>query len=94
MLQKIKNETKLQISISGKKLRVYIPYSEKRGNVVFDFTKNIENSNLKYLKSEERKVKVKVISTLKDGKKKEVSVGDGEGDEITINKYNISDEKL
>jgi hypothetical protein len=53
----------------------------------------IEHS-LEYLKKEDVKIKIKGIVTYPNNKKKEIEIGDPEGEQRTINKYNVSVSEL
>lgn len=51
---------------------------------------NVRESDLKYRVAEDVKVKVKAQSTLKNGDKVEVEVGDDDGEQRTLNYYGIA----
>ncbi len=59
----------------------------------FDFTKNIKKGHsLVFREADEVKLKVEAISNLRSGKKITVEVGDSDGEERTLNFYNIESE--
>lgn len=60
---------------------------------VLNFRKNIRSSNLTYREKEDVKIKVKAISNLRSGKKIEVEVGDKDGEERTLNYFNITEKE-
>ena len=93
VLQKIKEQTKLNIYLRGAELHLSLPYAEKVGEATYDFSKNIQKSSLKWRTAQDRKVLVKIIGIAKDNQRTEVKVGEKGGDEITLHKYNITDKK-
>jgi hypothetical protein len=54
----------------------------------------IIDHSLEYLKKEDVKIKIKGIVTYPNNKKKEIEIGDPEGEQRTINKYNVSIDEL
>jgi len=91
VLQKIKEQTKMNIYVRDKELHVALPYYEQMGKVGYDFAKNVESASLKWLRADERKVQVKVIGIAKDNKRTTVTVGESGGDTITLNRYKVTD---
>lgn len=61
--------------------------------VDYDFSQNIINNKLKYRISDDVKIKVTATSTLNNGTKLQVSVGDKDGQEQRLSYFNISDTK-
>lgn len=53
-----------------------------------------EDEDLEYMKKDEIKFKVKGISMLENNKKLEVEVGDPNGEQRTITKYNLTEKEL
>ncbi len=92
VLKKIQEETNLHIFMKGATLHVYLQYTYKSGDVVFDFSQNVEKSNLTYVYEADKKVLVEVIGMTRENKKTIVKVGEAGGDKITIHRYNVSDE--
>lgn len=84
VLQKVQKECGADIYIDGETLHVHAP-GEKVGNeVLYDFSLNIEKSDLSYLDAENRKVKVVVKSLQPDGTVKEMEFGNPDGDKVEI----------
>lgn len=96
VLSKLKEATKGQIYITGNnKLNVHPPYSQKGGNVVYDFAINIESSDLKYRNESDRLILVVVNGVGVDGKKIKAMAGKAGGDVDKIEvKFPISKEAL
>jgi len=94
-LQKIKENYGLSIYIDDEgKLFAGLKYTGKSsGEVKYDLNKNVIKADLQYKKASDVKLYVKVIGVLKDNTKIEVMVGDSEGEQRTIYKYNVSDKK-
>ncbi len=92
VFRKIKSETGLHIFVKGKELHVHLKYTYKEGEVKFDFSRNVESSNLKYIKAADKKVQVEVVGIDRQNKKTKVLVGESGGDKITVHRYNVSEE--
>lgn len=93
VLDKLRQETSLHIFIKEKELHVHLKSTYKAGDVTFDFGTNVEESNLKYVTEEDKKVEVEVIGINRKNEKTKVKVGESGGDKITVHRYNVSDEK-
>ncbi len=93
VIKKIKDETKLHIFVKGSVLHIHLKFTYKEGDVIYDFSKNVENSSLKYVKVEDKKVQIEVIGINRKNEKTKVLVGEKGGDKITIHKYNVTDPK-
>ena len=76
VLKKVQDETKANIYFKGKTLYVRPQYAQASDKtVVFDFSRNIESSSLKYRKAADKKVEVTVKLTNAEGKSFEESAG-------------------
>lgn len=87
VLNKIAQETKANIFITEgdtPALNIHPPYSDKGGDVRYSFQINIEESDLKYIRAEDKKILIVVKTTTKEGKVKEVRYGTTGGDQTTI----------
>lgn len=94
VLKKIKQETKASIFLNTGTLHVHPPYSQHFDAVDYSFQKNIEKDDLKYVRSENKKVQIIVRSTGKDGKVKEVKVGTTGGDRVEIDGSGMSEKAM
>lgn len=95
VFKKLKEDTKAQIYMVGDTLHIHPPYIEKGGDVVYNFSINIEESDLKYRKQDDRKFEVEVEGVGMDGKRKKVTVGVTGGEKRTIKVANVmSDAEL
>lgn len=92
VLKKIQDETKANIYFKGDELNIHPAYVEKGGDVEYDFAVNIEKSDLKYRKQDDRKFEVTVEGIGLDGKKKTVVVGSAGGEKRTIKLFNVTNE--
>lgn len=92
-LQKLKEEYGLVAYFRGKKLFAGLAYSEKPGEVTYNFHKNIpyDGMHLTYRTEDEIKIKVVAKSILKDNTRIEIEAGDKDGEQRTIIRYNIKD---
>ena len=84
VLRKIQEECGADIYIQGKTLHVHAP-GEKIGNTIYyDFTQNVQDCDLTYRRTEDRRVRVVVKALLPDGKVKEREYGTTGGDKVTV----------
>lgn len=84
VLRKIQEECGADIYIQGKTLHVHAP-GEKVGNTIYyDFTQNVQDCDLTYRRTEDRRVRVVVKALLPDGKVKEREYGTTGGDKVTV----------
>lgn len=84
VLKKIQEETKANIYLKGTVLHIHPQYSEIFGSASFDFSKNIESSDLKYRFENERNVQIIVESKGRDGKVLKAESGTIGGDKVTL----------
>ncbi len=91
VLKLLQDETKANIYLRNGVLHIHPPYLEKHGRVRYSFQQNIEESSLKYKRTEDKKLQVIVENIGTDGKKKEISSGTTGGDKITIKGNGLSD---
>lgn len=85
VVEKIREEYNLNIYVSGALLIAKGLYTEKNGSVWYDFETNIKSSDLKYVKSEDVKVQVKIKGyDIANKATKDVVVGEKGGDVITL----------
>lgn len=92
VFKKLQDETKANIYMKNGVLNIHPAYIEKGGDVRYDFSVNIESSDLKYRNSDDRKFEVTVEGIGLDGKKKTVTVGTVGGQKRTVKVYNVMDE--
>jgi hypothetical protein len=92
VLEKIKQETGLAIYCRGHELHCHLLYTEKRGQVTYDFARNIEDTDdLEYVRADDVKIRVKVIGRTKKGANVEIETGEKGGDLRTFQRPTISD---
>jgi len=84
VLSKLQETTKANIYMQGTTLNIHPRYIEKGGDVTYDFAVNIEKSDLKYRKKEDRPVEVTVKSVGSDGKSRSLTIGQAGGDKVTL----------
>lgn len=91
VLKKVQDETKANIWFRDGVLHVQPQYAQASDRtVVFDFSRNIESSNLKYRKASDKKVEVTVELTDAEGHKTEVKYGASGGKTIKRVGHGIS----
>lgn len=83
ILKKVQDETKANIWFDGQTLHVQPQYAQaSEKTVLFDFARNIESSNLKYRKKEDKKVEVTVKVTNSKGEECKHTIGASGGKSI------------
>lgn len=94
VLKKIQDETKANIYFSGTTLHVHPQYSEITNTqpIKYDFAVNIEKSDLKYKRADERKYFIEVEGIQPDGKRVTVTTGKQGGDKRCIKVYGVTDQ--
>lgn len=84
VLRKVQEESGADIYIQGKTLHVHAP-GEKVGNTIYyDFMQNVQDCDLTYRRTEDRRVRVVVKALLPDGKVKEKEYGTTGGDKVVV----------
>jgi hypothetical protein len=92
VLDKLRTETGLMVCARSNELHVHLAYTQKTGEVTYDFERNIEDTkDLNYVRSQDAKVKVKVIGRTAKGAKISGEAGEDGGDVRTIQRPTISD---
>lgn len=86
VLKKIQEDTKADIYFDGSTLHIHPVYSKVGDTVKFDFSRNIESSELKYIKADDRKLEIEVNYTDATGAKHTATAGTtgGEKKRITV----------
>ena len=84
VLRKVQEECGADIYLQGGTLHVHPPATLTGGDVLYDFSLNVECCDLTYRKAEDRKVRVTVKALLPDGKVKELEVGPTGGDSVEV----------
>lgn len=84
VLKKVQEESGADIYLTGNVLHIHPAATKVGENIAYDFSLNIESSDLTYRKAEDRKVQVVVKALLPDGKVKEIEVGTPGGDRIEV----------
>jgi hypothetical protein len=86
VLKKVQDETKANIYFRDKVLHIHPQYSQifNKERVIYDFARNIEKSDLKYVLLKNKKIEVEVNATLPDGKKKKTVYGTPGGDKKVV----------
>jgi hypothetical protein len=78
------------------KLYVQAPYQNVLNDkaVVYDFSKNVEKSNLKYIRFKDKKIQIVVKYTDIDGKAKEITYGRTGGEKKEIKMSAVSEASM
>ncbi len=88
VLNKLQQETAGNIymkeTATGWELNIHPPYSEAHGNVKYTFQQNIEKSDLKYIRRQDRKLEVVIERIDKTGKVVKEQYGTTGGDQVTL----------
>lgn len=91
VLKKLQEETHGNFYIKDNVLNIHPPYIQTHGHVAYNFQQNIEKSDLKYKRKDDKKVTVTVKYVGKDGRKKTVVVGEPGGDNENIKANGITE---
>lgn len=92
VVQKLKQETGLSIYIDNGVMYCHLAFAEKRGTVVYDFERNVENSDgLQYVNEQDVRVLVKAIGKTAKGTSIEVERGEKGGEVVMMRYPNVSD---
>ncbi|MDR0814758.1 MAG: hypothetical protein LBN37_03285, partial [Bacteroidales bacterium] len=85
VLKKVQEETKANIYFAGDVLHVHPPYAEisNAKAVNFDFARNIEKSDLKYVESKDKNIEVEVTVLFPDGTRQTEKFGQPGGIKTT-----------
>lgn len=98
VLEELKKTYALTSFFRGHTLYVGLAYNPGGARAVFEFEGKglnaIITEDLEYLKEDETAIKVKAISMLENNKKIEIEVGDPNGEQRTITKYNLTEAEL
>jgi len=92
VLKKLQEDTGANVYLKGTTLHLHPQYSEIADKVTYDFSVNIEKSDLKYKDASKRKFQVIVEGTNSKGKTVKVIKGTPGGDKITLKRPGISDQ--
>ena len=94
VLRKIQEECGADIYIHEKTLHVHAP-GEKVGNTIYyDFSQNVQDCDLTYRRTEDRRVRVVVKALLPDGKVKQREYGTTGGDKVVVKCASSDDESM
>lgn len=91
VLKKVAEETKFNIyfDTQKKELHIHPPFIEKTGEVIYDFSKNVEEFDLTYISTDDKKLKVIVEATDINGKQFKFEKGQAQ-DNSNIIKLQLS----
>lgn len=94
VLASIQKDCKANVWFDGDTLHVHAPYSRIKNEmpVLFDFARNIESSDLKYVKAVDKNIEVEVSYNDKKGAKKNKKYGVTGGQKVEVT-ANSSDEE-
>lgn len=92
-LESIKKTFGFDVYFRNVELFVGLPYTDKNTvgkSVTYHLQKNVVNNSLRFVSKEDIIMRIKAVTTLPDGSKKEYSVGDENGKEETMSIPDIS----
>jgi len=93
VLNRLQEDTKGNIYMKDRVLHFHPAYIEKFGDVEYDFSVNIETSDLQYRRADERKYEVEVEGVGPDGKRTVVPLGTTGGEKRTIKISGVTDKE-
>jgi len=95
VLEHLKKEYGLYTYFKQGKLLCGLAYwPDKAVRHVFKFQHNIIQDNLEFIQEEDIKLKVKAVAIAQDNTKKEIQVGDPDGELRTLHFYDVSEKDL
>lgn len=93
VLQELTDKYGLAIYFRKGVLYAGLPFADRIVNgTKYEIFRNVIEEDLKYLKTEDVRLKVRAVSRLPNNKKIEVEVGDADGEERTLHYYNVDSE--
>lgn len=84
ILKKVQEESGADIYLKGNVLHIHAPAEKVGKDVIYDFAQNVQECDLKYMRAEDRKVRVVVKALMPDGSVKEREYGSTGGDRIEV----------
>ena len=93
VLKKLQDENHIQVFVKGRTLHLALQFTYKEGEARYDFSKDVEKSNLKYIREEDKKAQIEMIGIRKDNSRVKVTAGEPGGDRFTSYRYNVTDKK-
>ncbi len=93
VLEKLKQDYKLYSYMIGGELHCNLKSDSKQIPFPVHLEKQVVNHSLIYKTSEEKDIKITIVSIAKDGSKQELKYGDDEGEEIQKTYYGITNKK-
>ncbi len=94
VLKKVQEECGADIYIQDKTLHVHAPGEKIGDTIYYDFAQNIQDCDLTYRRTEDRRVRVVVKALLPDGKVKEKEYGTTGGDKVVVKSASSDDESM
>jgi len=91
VLRKVQQETRANIYLRGRVLHIHPQYAEIGRTVVYDFARNIEKSELRYVDASKRKLLCTIEGTDAAGRAVKVTKGTPGGDRFTLSIPGVSD---
>lgn len=92
VLKKLQEDFGLYAYMKGTQLVCGKVYYDDAESVDFGLEQNVVETNLKYQRAEDIKIKIRAVSTLSNGEKLTVEVGDADGELRQLSYYNITSE--
>ena len=94
VLRKVQEECGADIYLDGNVLHIHAPGEKVGKDVYYDFSKNIQECDLEYRNSDERRVRVKVKALLPDGTVREREYGTTGGDSVEVRSASADEESM
>ena len=94
VLRKIQEECGADIYIQEKTLHVHAPGENVGNTIYYDFSQNVQDCDLTYRRTEDRRVRVVVKALLPDGKVKQREYGTTGGDKVVVKCASSDDESM
>lgn len=91
VLKKIQDEVQANIYISDSAINIHPVYQNIGGRVRYNFSVNIESSDLKYKSAKDKKYQIEVEGIMADGKRISTTIGTAGGDKRSVKIYGVYD---
>lgn len=94
VLKKVQDESGANIYLQDGTLHIHAPAENVGRNVIYDFAQNVQECDLKYMKAEDRRVRVVVKALLPDGSVKVREYGSTGGDKVEVKSASADDASM
>ncbi len=84
VLKKVQEECGADIYLLGNTLHIHAPGEKVGKDAIYDFSRNVQECDLKYMKAQDRKIRIVVKALMPDGSVIEREYGSTGGDKVEV----------